>query len=49
MMSVSEQIVKPEGQIRIETETHGIPAGATLYFVFDGDWCNAFEDVPVDE
>lgn len=46
---MSDQVVKPEGSIRIEGEREGIAAGATIYFVFDGDWTNLYEDIPVDE
>jgi len=43
------EAVKSEGSIRVEGEREGIAAGATVYFVFDGDWTNLYEDIPVDE
>lgn len=41
---MSDQILEPEGSIRVETGTHGIKAGVTLYFVFDGDWSAQYYD-----
>jgi hypothetical protein len=41
--------VRAEGSIRVEGERHGIPAGVDLYFVFDGDWSNLYEDFPESE
>lgn len=43
---MSDKILEPEGCIRIDAERDGVPAGVTLYFVFDGDWANAFNDEP---
>lgn len=46
---MTDKILEPEGSFRIITEKHGIPAGVTLYFVFDGDWANVYDDLPADE
>jgi hypothetical protein len=45
---VSKEI-KPEGHIRIEGEKDDVPAGVDIYFVFDGDWANLYEDFPESE
>lgn len=42
---MTDQIVEPEGAIEIQADKHGVPASVTLYFVFDGDWANMYEDV----
>lgn len=41
---MSDQIVEPQGSLRIETERHGVKAGVTLYFVFDGGWAAQYDD-----
>ena len=41
--------IKAEGSIRVEGESHGIAAGVDIYFVFDGDWSNLYEDFPESE
>jgi hypothetical protein len=46
---VADVTVEPEGSIEIKTSKHGIEAGVTLYFVFDGDWANMYDDIPADE
>lgn len=46
---MSDEVVRPEGSIRIEGEREGIAAGCSIYFVFDGDWANLYEDFPHDE
>jgi hypothetical protein len=37
--------IKPHGSLRIEVESDGIPAGVDMFFVFDGDWANVYDDV----
>jgi hypothetical protein len=41
--------LKPEGLIEFEGEHNGIPASAGIYFVFDGDWSNMYDDEPATE
>lgn len=41
--------IESEGSLRIELERDGIAAGVYLHFVFDGDWCNLYDDAPIDE
>jgi len=41
---MEDRILEPEGSIEIAAERHGIPASVTIYFVFDGDWANMYDD-----
>lgn len=43
------EAVQSEGSLRLLTQREGIEAGVTLYFVFDGDWSNVYDDVPATE
>lgn len=38
-----------EGSLRVEMERYGITAGVNLHFEFDGDWCNQYDDAPINE
>jgi len=44
-----DTILEPEGSIQIEATRHGVPAKVTIYFVFDGDWSNMYDDGPENE
>ncbi len=46
---MSDTILEPEGSIEINASRHGVPAKVTIYFVFDGDWANMYDDGPADE
>lgn len=46
---MTDVTVEPEGSIEIKASKHGIEASATLLFVFDGDWCNMYDDAPASE
>lgn len=46
---MTDTTVEPHGSIDIKTSKHGIEAGVTLYFVFDGDWSNMYDDQPASE
>lgn len=46
---MADTVLEPEGSIEIQADRHGIPASVTLYFVFDGDWANMYDDGPETE
>lgn len=46
---MSDKTVEPEGSIEISAEKYGAPASVSIYFVFDGDWCNMYDDEPDNE
>lgn len=46
---MADTILEPEGSIEINASRHDVPAKVTIYFVFDGDWANMYDDGPADE
>lgn len=46
---MADGVLETEGSIEIKVSKHGIEAVATMYFVFDGDWSNMYDDQPDSE
>lgn len=46
---MSDTVLEPHGSIEIAASRNGIPASVALYFVFDGDWSNMYDDGPETE
>ncbi len=46
---MSDKVIEPHGSLEIAASRNGIPASVALYFVFDGDWSNMYDDGPETE